>query len=97
MEIVNDRKPVVCKPYRVSLTKRETIGCIVREWKETKSSYTSPVLLVKKNDGDARLVVNYRKLNAQTARKVFLTPNLDEYLEVLYGTKMFTTLHLASG
>jgi len=52
---------------------------------------------VSKKDGDARLVVDYRKLNLQTVRKVFPTPNLDEHLEQLYAAKMFTTLDLASG
>lgn len=64
---------------------------------ETKSSYASPVLLVSKRDGDSRLVVDYRKLNAQTVRKVYPTPNLDEHLEALYGSNLFTTLDLASG
>lgn len=64
---------------------------------ETNSAYASPVLLVTKKDGDARLVVDYRKLNAQTVRRIFLTPNLDEHLETLHGTTLFTTLDLASG
>lgn len=103
MDIVDNGQPVVCKPYRASASERETISRIVREWKdegivtETKSSYASPMLLVSKNDGDARLVVDYRKLNSQTVRKVYPTPNLDEYLEQLHGAKMFTTLDLASG
>jgi hypothetical protein len=54
MEIVDDGKPVVCKPYRVSLAEREIISQIVKEWKdagivtETKSPYASPILLVSK-------------------------------------------------
>lgn len=100
---MDDGIPVVSKPYRISLSERETISRIVNEWKgagivtETNSPYASPVLLVSKKDGDARLVVDYRKLNAQTVRKVYPTPNLDEHLETLYGAKMFTTLDLASG
>jgi len=103
MDIVDDGKPVMSKPYRASASERETISRIVQEWKEagivteTKSSYASPVLLVTKKDGDARLVVDYRKLNAQTVRKVFPTPNLDEHLETLHGATLFTTLDLASG
>jgi hypothetical protein len=50
-----------------------------------------------KKDGDSRLVVDYRKLNAQTVRKVFPTPQLDDHLETLYGAKLFCTLDLASG
>lgn len=103
MDISDDAKPVVCKPYRCSMSEHETISRIVQEWKEagivteTKSPYASPVLLISKKDGESRLVVDYRKLNAQTVGKVFPTPNLDEHLEALFGAKMFTTLHLASG
>lgn len=103
IDIVDDGQPVVCKPYRTSATERETISRIVREWKdegivtETKSPYASPVLLVSTKDGDARLVVDYRRLNSQTVCKVFPAPNLDEHLEQLHGAKMFTTLDLASG
>lgn len=42
-------------------------------------------------------IVDYGKLNAQTIRKVFPTPNLDEHLESLHKAKLFTTLDLASG
>ncbi|CAI6353555.1 unnamed protein product [Macrosiphum euphorbiae] len=103
MDIVDTGQPVVGRPYRASATERETISRIVKEWKdvgivtETNSPYASPVLLVTKKDGDARLVVDYRKLNSQTVRKVFPTPNLDDHLESLYGAKLFTTLDLASG
>jgi len=58
--------------------------------------YVSPVLLVSKKDGDARLVVDYRKLNSQIVRKVFPTSNLEQHFEWLHDAKMFTTLDLAS-
>jgi len=101
MDIVDTGQPVVSRPYQASATERVTISRIVKEWKdvgivtETNSPYASPVLLVTKKDGDARLVVDYRKLNAQTVRKVFSTPNLDDHLESLYGAKLFSTLDLA--
>lgn len=63
----------------------------------TVSPYASPVLLVFKKDGNSRLVVDYRKLNAQAVRKVFPTPQLDDHLETLYGAKLFCTLDVASG
>jgi len=103
MDIVDTGQPVVSRPHRASATERETISRIVREWKdvgivtETKSPYASPLLLVTKKDGDARLVVDYHKLNSQTVRKVFPTPNLEGHLESLHGSKVFTTLDLASG
>jgi len=103
MDIVDNGVPVVCKPYRASAAERKTIAGIVKEWKkagivsDTVSPYASPVLLVQKKDGDPRLVVDYRKLNDQTVRRVFPTPQLDDHLETLYGAKLFCTLDLASG
>lgn len=100
MDIVDNGEPVVSRPYRASGAERNTISHIVKEWKdagivtEIKSVYASPVA---KKDGDTRLVVDYRKLNSQTVRKVFTTPNLNEHLETLHGDKIFTTLDLASG
>lgn len=103
MDIIDNDEPVFSKPYRATNAERTKIDQIVQEWKEaglvteTNSPYASPVLLVQKKDGDARLVVDYRKLNSQTVRKVFPSQTLDEHLEVLYGSKLFTTLDLASG
>lgn len=64
---------------------------------DTVSPYASPVLQVQTKDGDPKLVVDYRKLNAQTVRRVFPTPQLDDHLETLCGAKLFCTLDLASG
>ncbi|CAI6345769.1 unnamed protein product [Macrosiphum euphorbiae] len=103
MDIVDNNVPVNSKPYRASAQERDTIDRIVREWKaagivrESESPYASPVLLVTKKSGEPRLVVDYRKLNSQTVRKVYPTPNMDDHLEVLTGAKMFCTLDLASG
>ncbi|KAK9679868.1 hypothetical protein QE152_g39654 [Popillia japonica] len=68
LETIERSTPVSSKPYRVTNEERHKIGEIVREWKdaglvtETSSPYASPVLLVKKKNGDARLVIDYRKL-----------------------------------
>lgn len=103
MGIINNNDPVVSRPYRASVTECAKIDEIVSEWKaagivtESKLAYASPVLLVTKKDGETRLVVDYRKLNAQTVRKVFPTPSIDKHLEILHGSKLFTTLDLVSG
>ena len=76
---------------------------IVGDWKkagfarETTSPYASPVLLVKKKNGDDRLVNVFRRLNKQIERISFPLPNLDECMEALHGTDMFATIDLAHG
>lgn len=58
MEIEDNNKPVVSKPYKTSMAERKKIDSIVKEWKtlgivkETNSSFSSPVLLVSKKDGE---------------------------------------------
>lgn len=96
MEIENTGQPIMSKPYKTSALKRAKIDNIVKEWKkfgfvtEINSSYSSPVLLVNKKDGEPRLVVDYRKLNQQTVKKNVPIVNIDEQLEEeLAGAKMF--------
>lgn len=36
--------------------------------RESESPYSSPIVVVKKKNGDVRLCVDYRKLNTQTIR-----------------------------
>ncbi|KAK9759117.1 Reverse transcriptase (RNA-dependent DNA polymerase) [Popillia japonica] len=91
--------PINEKPYRTTIAERDEISKIIAEWKkagtvtETKSPYASPVLLVKKKNGESRFVIDYRKLNSPNLP----LPNLDEHLETLCGTNLFVTLDLAHG
>lgn len=70
-------KPVVCRPYKTTAADRAEIDKIVSDWKrcglvtETRSTYASPVILVKQSAGKHRLCVDYRRLNKQTLRQHF--------------------------
>lgn len=103
IQVKPNSNPVYSKPYKATQAERAEIKRIVSEWKaagvvrETSSPYASPVLLVKKKDGSSRLVVDYRKLNAQSQRMPFPLPDLDECLEALHGAKCFASLDLYNG
>lgn len=103
MDINDTNVPVRSKPYKCSTSDRNEISRQVKELKElgivteTNSSYTSPVLLVGKNDGSKRLVIDYRRLNNQTLKMNYPIPQIDEQFEDLSGCSLFTTLDLTSG
>ncbi len=62
-----------------------------------QSSWASPVVLVTKKDGTTRFCVDYRKLNDITRKDAYPLPQIDDTLDVLCGSKYFSTLYLYSG
>lgn len=89
-------------PYRCSRYERETLRNITDELKEcgqirdSSSQYNSPVILVKKKNGD-RMVIDYRRLNRQTVKDKFPLPIVGDMLDRLSGNNMFNVLDMANG
>ena len=69
---------------------------IVNGWiEESKSSYASPIVCVRKKDGSMRMCVDYRKLNLKTIPDRHPIPRVQDLLDGLGGQKYFTTLDMA--
>ncbi len=64
---------------------------------ESESSFSSPIVVVRKKNGDIRLCIDYRKLNMQTIKDAYALPNLEETFSALRGSKWFSVLDLKSG
>lgn len=65
--------------------------------RESESSFSSPIVVVKNKNGDVRLCIDYRKLNTQTIKDAYALLNLEEAFSALRGSKWFSVLDLKSG
>jgi hypothetical protein len=85
--------PAMTNLIRVEIDKLLAAGII----RPSLSQWASPVVGVLKPDGTARITVNYKKLNSQTVIPQIPIPNIEDLLNSLGGSTVFTTLDITSG
>ena len=61
------------------------------------SPYSSSILFIQKKDGTLRMCVDYRALNKLTVKNKYPLPRIDDLLDQLQGSKVFSSLDLTSG
>lgn len=98
-----DHSPISQRAYRVSPSERRIISEEVSKMlgrgviQPSESPWSSPVVLVKKKDGNWRFCVDYRRLNKITKKDVYPLPRIDDTLDCLEGAKYFSSMDLYSG
>jgi hypothetical protein len=96
-------RPIRQPPRRLPLAKQAEVDNMLDDMKrkgvieESEGPWSSPVVLVRKKNGDMRFCVDYRKLNDVTKKDCFPLPRIDDTLDTLAGAKWFSTLDLKSG
>ena len=65
--------------------------------RESESQYASPIVLVRKKNGDIRMCVDYRQLNSRTRKDQYSIPKMEDALHDMSGACWFSTLDLKSG
>lgn len=63
----------------------------------SQSLWSSPVVMVKKQDGTHQFCMDCRKLSAVTKADTYLLPRIDDLLDQLGKTKYFFLMDLVSG
>jgi hypothetical protein len=101
---LSSKDPVFQAPYRVSPQQREKLKKIIDEMinvdiiEPSKSSYAAPVFLIpKKQKGEYRFLVDFRKLNEQTVNDRHPIPRSQDIFRALEGAKYFSTVDMAQG
>ena len=61
------------------------------------SPWSSPIVLVKKQDVTTRFCIDYRKLNDVTRKDSYPLPKIDDTMDALASAEWFSTLDLAAG
>ena len=68
-----------------------------RDYSRIPVPWASTVVLVRKKDGGLHFHINLHKLNPCTVKDTYSLPHIDEMLDCLNGSKIFTSLDLISG
>ncbi|XP_076248026.1 uncharacterized protein LOC143187672 [Calliopsis andreniformis] len=96
-------QPVSFRPRRLSFADKQKLQVILDDLLErgiirpSESPYASPIVLVRKKNGETRLCIDYRELNRITVKDNFPSQLIDDNIDQLKEKKFFTTLDLKDG
>ena len=68
-----------------------------RAIRPSSSPWCNAVILVRKKDGGLRFCIDFRKLNARTKKDSYPLPRIQETLESLEGSCIFSSFDFKSG
>ena len=65
--------------------------------RHSSSPWASAIVLVRKKDGALRFCIDLRKLNERTVKDAYSLPRIEDSLDSLNGSCIFTSIDLKSG
>ncbi|GFW65231.1 retrovirus-related Pol polyprotein from transposon 297 [Trichonephila clavipes] len=100
---VTDYKPIYHSPRRLPFTGRDIVDKQIDEWTQNgviepcSSAYASQVLVVHKKDGSPRVCIDFRKLNRVLVKDHYPLTLIEDILDKLQETRVFSTIDLRNG
>ena len=98
-----DANPIKQRPRRVPLAyadeEKQAIEDLLQKGviRKSTSPWSSPIVLVKKKSGAVRPCVDYRRLNALVKPDGFPLPRVQDCLDAVAGSALFSSFDLTSG
>ncbi|KAG0439306.1 Transposon Tf2-9 polyprotein [Dictyocoela muelleri] len=99
----NSSEIISLTPYKIPINIREQTKKEIKRLLQLKiiqksdSPFNSPALPILKSNGNVRLVIDYRKINAHTVSDSFPFPEPMDILSDLKGSTIFSQIDLSSG
>ncbi|GFU39013.1 retrovirus-related Pol polyprotein from transposon 297 [Trichonephila clavipes] len=97
---MTDDKPIYHSPRRLPFTERDIVDKQIDEWIQNgviepcSSAYASQVLVIRKKDGSPRVCIDFRKLNRVLVKDHYPLPLIEDILDKLQDTRVFSTIDL---
>ena len=105
IELKEDAQPHKAKLRPLNPKQKESLKEQLAKWQqgpkedwiaeECESPWAAALVPVQKKNGETRWAVDYRPLNAVTVKDSYPLPNIQENLEKLQGSQIFSTLDAA--
>uniref|UniRef100_A0A388L5R7 Reverse transcriptase domain-containing protein n=1 Tax=Chara braunii TaxID=69332 RepID=A0A388L5R7_CHABU len=85
-------------PRELEELRKQLDELLEKGWiRPSSSPFGAPVLFVPKKEGELRMCIDYRGLNAITVKNVEPLPRIDDLLDRVQGCKYFSKIDLKSG
>lgn len=98
--VLKRNQPISFRPRCLAFSDKEKLQKILDDllknkiiW-ESNSPYASPIVLVRKKNGELRLCIHYGEINEITIKNNFPTSLIDDHLDKLRDKKYFNNLDL---
>ena len=104
IQLLDPNKPIKhhvqyrMSPAELAEVRGQLDKLIAKGWiRPSTSQYNHPILFVKKKDGSHRMCIDYRALNENTVINRYPLPRIDDILDRLGGSVIFSKIDLAQG
>ncbi|GJR44525.1 putative reverse transcriptase domain-containing protein [Tanacetum coccineum] len=103
IDLIPGAAPVARAPYRLAPSEMKELSEQLKELSDkgfirpSSSPWGAPVLFVKKKDGSFRICIDYQKLNKLTVKNRYPLLRIDDLLDQLKGSSVYSKIDLRSG